>query len=201
MQSPPNKSSSYREAVALPGQRQRKISASNSNKSMCITSDNEVWRVNCSLNKSFEDCVGAEQLSPKSKLSSEPFTPEKSLESKSTDSSNSITALFDPVITLPAEGFSTPPSGETYKGQITYASGDVYEGSILNGKRSGRGTLRSNTGEVFYGLFERDVFTDSFSKPAGSKDGASAARRERDDDCFAVLRAKTCLMKEYELIV
>ena len=42
----------------------------------------------------------------------------------------------------------------------TYASGDVYEGNFVNGKRQGQGTLRYNTGEVATGLWENGALKE-----------------------------------------
>lgn len=40
--------------------------------------------------------------------------------------------------------------------KITYANGDVYEGSILNGKRHGKGKLISKSGDIYEGDWQND---------------------------------------------
>ena len=45
-------------------------------------------------------------------------------------------------------------------GILKYGSGDVYEGQLLNGKRSGQGTMKFINGDIYEGMWKKDQMCD-----------------------------------------
>jgi hypothetical protein len=41
-------------------------------------------------------------------------------------------------------------------GILKYDSGDIYEGQLLNGKRSGQGKMTFNNGDKYIGMWKTD---------------------------------------------
>lgn len=45
-------------------------------------------------------------------------------------------------------------------GKLKYKNGNVYEGQLLNGKRSGNGTMTFANGDVYIGMWKNDQMND-----------------------------------------
>ena len=52
-----------------------------------------------------------------------------------------------------------PPMVSTF-GKLKYKNGNVYEGQLLNGKRSGNGTMTFSNGDVYVGMWKNDQMND-----------------------------------------
>lgn len=45
-------------------------------------------------------------------------------------------------------------------GKLKYVNGNVYEGQLLNGKRSGNGTMTFSDGDIYVGMWKNDQMND-----------------------------------------
>lgn len=45
-------------------------------------------------------------------------------------------------------------------GKLKYLNGNVYEGQLLNGKRSGNGTMQFSSGDIYDGMWKNDQMND-----------------------------------------
>jgi hypothetical protein len=54
-------------------------------------------------------------------------------------------------------------------GILKYDNGDMYEGQLLNGKKSGEGKMTFNNGDIYIGMWKNDMMCDHDGKYIFSK--------------------------------